>query len=155
MPRYHTKFGVSSQEECIKILTNTVLDAGCLIWMGCLNSDGYPRVGRFDTFSGRITGNVKLHRHLYEHLNNVTLDANTVVRHTCDNTMCLNPDHLITGTASDNARDRHLRNRTARYVSSSELQTILHLSSIGWLGTEIAAHLGINPRRVYYVLRKY
>lgn len=34
-----------------------------------------------------------------------------IIRHTCDNRMCINPDHLILGTHKQNAEDRKLRNR--------------------------------------------
>lgn len=36
-----------------------------------------------------------------------------VVRHTCDNMVCCNPDHLLLGTQADNILDRDLRGRTA------------------------------------------
>lgn len=35
-------------------------------------------------------------------------------RHICDNPRCINPNHLIPGTATDNNRDRDERNRQAR-----------------------------------------
>jgi hypothetical protein len=31
--------------------------------------------------------------------------------HTCDNVECVNPDHLIAGTAADNAHDRDAKGR--------------------------------------------
>jgi hypothetical protein len=36
-----------------------------------------------------------------------------LVRHTCDNRRCINPDHLINGTHADNAADRDVRGRIA------------------------------------------
>lgn len=58
-----------------------------------------------------------LHRVAYAKKAGVSLSdiANRVVRHTCDNPRCVNPDHLLIGTSSDNSRDcvergRHVNN---------------------------------------------
>lgn len=40
-------------------------------------------------------------------------DLSLVVRHTCDNMICCNPNHLLLGTQLDNIRDRQERGRTA------------------------------------------
>ena len=37
-----------------------------------------------------------------------------VIRHTCDNRKCINPEHLIIGTHQDNVRDRVARGRSAK-----------------------------------------
>lgn len=37
-----------------------------------------------------------------------------VVRHRCDNTRCVRPEHLELGTVADNNLDRHQRGRDAR-----------------------------------------
>lgn len=37
-----------------------------------------------------------------------------VVRHTCDNKWCVNPNHLLPGTHKDNVMDRVKRNRSAK-----------------------------------------
>lgn len=39
--------------------------------------------------------------------------SHQVVRHTCDNPICCNPDHLVLGTQLDNINDRTTRGRTA------------------------------------------
>lgn len=34
-----------------------------------------------------------------------------IIRHTCDNPRCINPDHLLIGTLKDNSNDRRVRGR--------------------------------------------
>lgn len=36
------------------------------------------------------------------------INPNSVVRHLCNNKFCVNPHHLVTGTRSENQRDRYL-----------------------------------------------
>lgn len=64
---------------------------------------GYGRT----RFQGQVTG---IHRKAYCVANSVTLESikGLVVRHTCDNPRCINPEHLLLGTASDNMQDRNL-----------------------------------------------
>jgi predicted DNA-binding protein (UPF0251 family) len=41
-----------------------------------------------------------------------------VVRHTCDEPSCINPDHLILGTHADNVADRVARDRSAKGIEN-------------------------------------
>ena len=54
----------------------------------------------------------RIHRHSFRHFNGEIPIVN-VVRHTCDNKLCVNPNHLILGTHKDNVADRVSRNRSA------------------------------------------
>ncbi len=56
------------------------------------------------------------HRVAYCEANGVTLEAikGIIVRHTCDNPGCVNPDHLILGSHQDNSNDMVQRGRSAR-----------------------------------------
>jgi len=51
-----------------------------------------------------------LHRFMYEETFGPIKEGN-LIRHTCDNTLCINPDHLIEGNHADNAKDMVDRNR--------------------------------------------
>lgn len=77
-----------------------------------LSPDGYALVG----WPGRRSRCVGLHRLVYVQHNNCTLEdiVGSVVRHTCDNTRCILPEHLVLGTSADNNRDRAERGRSAR-----------------------------------------
>lgn len=57
-----------------------------------------------------------MHRLAYCKSKGITLQDihGLVVRHTCDNPRCINPEHLVLGTHLDNMRDMTERNRQAK-----------------------------------------
>ncbi|WP_343743115.1 HNH endonuclease signature motif containing protein [Herbaspirillum huttiense] len=73
---------------------------------------------------------VFLHRLVYCEHNGVSLESiqNLVVRHSCDNTRCINPDHLLVGTHLDNMRDKV--NRGRQYRSIGELHPSAKISEL-------------------------
>ena len=70
------------------------------------DSSGYPVAIRGGTWD-------RIHRHYHRKFNG-KIPKGKVVRHSCDNKKCINPAHLITGTHSDNVRDRVERDRSAK-----------------------------------------
>lgn len=82
-----------------------ILDNGC--WKCTshgLNSSGYVVI---TINKKRMYG----HRYMFEKYKGPI--TKEVIRHTCDNSWCINPDHLIEGTNQENVNDRVLRNRSA------------------------------------------
>lgn len=77
----------------------------CWEWTGARHPQGY---GLIKT----MTGMSRAHRVSFE-LNNGVIPTGLMVRHICDNPGCVNPDHLVTGTARDNVQDRVIRGRSA------------------------------------------
>lgn len=59
---------------------------------------------------------IALHRMVYCRANAVSVAsiAGLLVRHTCDNPRCINPDHLLLGTHQDNVDDKVTRDRQAK-----------------------------------------
>ena len=67
--------------------------------------DGYPTIG--------IDGVKCLcHRLAFHIYKDEPLDDDLYVLHSCDNKVCINPEHLRLGTQQDNAKDRVSRDRT-------------------------------------------
>jgi hypothetical protein len=76
----------------------------CWIWQHATNNLGY----------GMIRDNDKMrtaHRVSYELHNQVKLQRNICVCHKCDNPLCVNPDHLWTGTHKQNTLDMMSKKR--------------------------------------------
>jgi hypothetical protein len=72
-----------------------------------LNHRGYPII----TYLGRHLTVAHL---MYEKKSGDRLPKGTLLRHTCDNRLCINPDHLIPGTSKENTQDMIDRNRVSR-----------------------------------------
>jgi HNH endonuclease len=75
----------------------------CWPWLGRKDKRGY---GRF------YLRNKHYAAHRVAHVIASGVDPRElVIRHTCDNPICVNPDHLIPGTVKDNVRDKMARGR--------------------------------------------
>lgn len=75
---------------------------GCWIWRGCPDTE-YGVIER----DGK---NVKVHRLMYQ-LFKGEIPQGHEVRHSCHNRPCCNPEHLSTGTRTDNMRDKMIAGR--------------------------------------------
>jgi len=86
-----------------RFLTKVVKTDGCWNWTACKDRWGY---GRFK-INGKHCG---AHRVSYELYKN-KIPEGLLIRHSCDNPACVNPDHLKLGTVQDNVDDRTKRGR--------------------------------------------
>jgi hypothetical protein len=123
--------------------------AGCWEWQGSLNDNGY---GMFQ-YQGRRE---RAHRVSYLWANGKwPMPAG---RHTCDNPPCVRPDHIVEGTAKQNARDKVERNRQPRgsKVGGSKLTEADVLEIKGMLKQkvfqrEIAAMFGVHQATIHVI----
>ena len=74
---------------------------GCWVWQGA-KSNNYGKFGRGKIFfRGRHNF---VHRLMFAHFKG-GLKKGLVIRHICNNGLCCNPDHLLTGTVKENIQD--------------------------------------------------
>lgn len=76
---------------------------GCWLWQGDVITKGY---GRF-SFGGGYESAHRLSFRLYVG----PIPSGHVIRHSCDNPICVNPDHLQSGTQKENIQDAVSRGR--------------------------------------------
>lgn len=124
---------------------------GCWNWTGYKNSKGY---GHFSV--GRNTH--RAHRVSFE-LCNGPIPPGVLVCHKCDNTGCVNPDHLFLGTPQDNMDDMVAKGRqqkgSAHGNAKLNEKDVYYLKKLkGWASTRAAAILfGVSRSQVSSVWR--
>lgn len=78
------------------------------------------------------------------------LSCDEVVRHKCDNRLCVNPDHLEKGAAVDNVRDMLERNDKAfnRKIPRGEFESIRAMREAGIPINDIASIYGVDRHTI-------
>lgn len=114
------------------------------------NKDGYHNIVR----NKRKT---LVHRAVYED-NFGPIPEGMVIRHSCDNTSCINPEHLILGTHQDNVNDRVQRNRSA--LGSNNGRSVLTEEDVISIRAdttstqkELGKKYGVNPKTISDIKR--
>lgn len=95
---------------------NKEIDSGCWLWRGGTGARGRP----FASFDGKP---YYVHIRLYEMLVGPVLQG-LILRHTCDNILCVNPEHLIPGTRKDNMHDLFNRGNSHKRLSQEDVDKL-------------------------------
>jgi transposase len=109
---------------------------GCHIWIASTDEDGY---GWF-----KLNGNsIRVHQAAYL-LHKGEISKGLEVRHTCDNPACVNPDHLILGTHTQNNQDKIKRYRQPWQYPAADYLAMNAFSQMGLSLKQISNFYGIR-----------
>lgn len=134
----------------------TVDDKGCWNWSGKVKKS-HGRYGQMLIYLNHARPQKRTfaaHRVSYAYHNGVD-PAGHLVRHTCDNPICINPDHLVLGSHIENMGDMVSRGRStageknpACRISESIVLDIVEQIKSGKSNTEIALTLPVSHAQV-------
>jgi hypothetical protein len=125
-------------------------NTGCWLWSGSAMGRGDGR-GDYGSIWWRGK-NWRAHRFAYA-MEHGRIPDGMLVCHRCDNTFCVNPDHLFAGTPTDNNRDRAEKGRSARGEGhgnarlTAEVVREIYLADATY--TELARRYGIHTSYVW------
>jgi len=120
-------------------------ETGCIEWQKG-KSEGYG-VATHNKFTDRT------HRISYR-LHHGKING-VYVLHTCDNKLCINPDHLFLGTHADNMKDKVMKDRQARGtdfpISKFNEADILKIRAMAESNLITAKIFGVDPSTISYI----
>ncbi len=132
-------------------------NTGCWLWLGSVHTrTGYGQFG-----SGGASGvrgkTLKAHRVSFE-LFKHKIPLGMLVCHTCDNRICVNPEHLFVGTNNDNLedmrkKDRHSRGERCRTSKLKDWQ-VLEIRSSKDRHATIARKYGVSQTTIFHIIRR-
>lgn len=123
----------------------------CWIYRNANISNGYAHMGlTYDPFTKQRyprPRNIYAHRIAWALANGRWPGDNMVVRHTCDNSACCNPEHLIEGTQKQNVEDRSERSnwQSTRKLTPEQVE---YARTSPKTQLEVARELGVSQTTI-------
>ncbi len=124
----------------------------CWLWQKGTTKDGYGMLN----FRGRTE---LAHRVAYFLGNEETIMPFVVIRHTCDNPPCCNPNHLLAGTQNDNVQDMVIKERNRQgeqhqfaKLIEQDILVIFALKEKGYSHQTIADNFGVDKSIITRIL---
>ncbi len=136
-----------------KIRPYPILTDDCWIWNGYTDGSGYAVFNSDLTKKLRIVRVNRLSMYLFKH---IEWNHELHVLHSCDNRICINPNHLRMGTHSENVKDRVERGKLEKSgvkkntikFTENQINEIKDLRLSGKTYPEIAKLYNIHPKSI-------
>ena len=94
-----------NNQQRIEKNSQPITEIGCWVWMGAVTNAGYGLC-----HNGKKTASA--HRVAYEAFVG-KIPSGMIIAHTCDNPLCVNPNHLWLATHKENSQDMVNKKRSA------------------------------------------
>ena len=128
-------------------------ETGCWVWQRGVDSNKRPRC--------KIGTEQYAHRNAFRLFKDTEIPEGMFVCHTCDNTLCINPDHLWLGTPKENTHDMIDKGRNTRGVLThcskldpDKVRAIRARYAAGESQTAIAPDFGVSQVMVSLIVRR-
>ncbi len=127
-------------------------NSGCWLWIGS-ETKGYGKMGT------RKGVTQYAHRVSFEMFRSAIPNGQSVL-HSCDNTYCVNPDHLFCGTHHDNMADMFAKGRQPNKKGESQCKAVLTNDNVLAIRAssespkQLAATFGVARETIYQVLNR-
>lgn len=126
-----------------KFYKSIVKTKECWVWQNKPDEDGYGIIGiQEDEKRYKIKAH-RLSYFLYYNVDPFCLQ----VCHSCDNKLCVNPQHLFLGTDQDNIRDYCLKHNKSYKLTDLNKKKIDNFIKLGYNDTDISKMLDIKTDR--------
>jgi hypothetical protein len=127
-----------------------IAENGCWVWLRGRKGKEAKKGGGYPCWriNGRVYG---VHRLACEYRHG-PLAADLHARHTCHNTLCVNPQHLIPGTSQENARDSAVALRRPHKLSVEAILDIKRSCAAGELQRIVAVRHGLRQGDVSHIV---
>ncbi|MFJ0492812.1 HNH endonuclease signature motif containing protein [Citrobacter werkmanii] len=146
-----TKHPLLSKRKSLeeRLLAGCIKTEGCWIWRRSVASSGYGQIrlnyknlranrASFMVFKGEIPDGM-------------------VIRHTCDNKLCINPDHLILGSCKQNSEDMVSRDRQAKGIKNGRCKlsedTVREIKKSTLSCSKTAEKFGISKSHAHKIMK--
>lgn len=117
----------------------------CWLWDSYCDEQGYGKLSyqNHDTYAHRVAFEITYG----------PIPQGMVVRHTCDNPTCCNPQHLLLGTPADNVRDAMNRDRLG-FMTSAQKSDIISEYATGTISQrKLAYKHNVSRGSIAHLLR--
>lgn len=123
-------------------------DSGCWEWIGAKHASGYGGLAK------GMWKEAYAHRWCYI-FHKGEIPEKKVVRHLCDNRICVNPEHLEIGNQADNVHDMYKGGKEGgnRKLTNTQIEELRKMRAEGKLIRELEAAFGITRTTVYKILQ--